>query len=87
LEDTLPKELKVDDLQLEAPLQTLVNLNWIGKLDEENKEQGGRYVLLVDPAKTLLAPLSERLLLPNYINTPKIWDKCMQPSCLLTEVL
>jgi membrane protein len=81
--ETLSKELKVDDLQLEAPLQTLVNLDWIGKLDEA----GERYILLADPAKTLLAPLSERLLLPNYASTPKIWRKCLQPACLLSDVL
>jgi membrane protein len=81
--ETLSKELKVDDLQLEAPLQTLVHLDWIGKLDEE----GERYILLADPAKTRLAPLSERLLLPNHINTPKIWQKCLQPACLLFDVL
>jgi membrane protein len=81
--ETLSKELKVDDLQLEAPLQTLVNLDWIGKLDEA----GERYILLADPSKTLLAPLSERLLLSNYENTPKIWQKCLQPACLLSDAL
>jgi membrane protein len=85
--ETLSKVLKVDDLQLEAPLQTLVSLDWIGQLDEENNGQGGRYVLIADPAKTLLAPLSERLLLPNDKNTPKIWVKCVQPSCYMAEVL
>jgi membrane protein len=85
--DTLSKELKVDDLQLEAPLQTLVSLDWIGQLDEENNGQGGRYVLLVDPAKTLLAPLSERLLLPNDENTPEIWNNCLKPACYIDEVL
>jgi membrane protein len=85
--ETLSKVLKVDDLQLEAPLQTLVSLDWIGQLDEENNGQGGRYVLIADPAKTLLAPLSERLLLPNDKNTPKIWVKCVQPLCYMAEVL
>jgi membrane protein len=85
--NNLSKELKVDDLQLELPLQTLVSLDWIGQLNEENNGQGGRYVLLADPAKTLLAPLSERLLLPNDENTPKVWQKCMQPACYMLEVL
>jgi membrane protein len=85
--ETLSKELKVDDLQLEAPLQTLVSLDWIGQLDEEKNGQGGRYVLLADPFKTLLTPLSERLLLSNYKNTPKIWQKCLQPACYMSEVL
>jgi membrane protein len=81
--EALSKELKVDDLQLEAPLQTLIHLDWIGKLDEADE----RYILLADPAKTQLAPLSERLLLPIQENTPNIWKKCLQPACLLSEVL
>jgi membrane protein len=81
--EALSKVMRVDDLQLEAPLQTLINLDWLGKLDEESE----RYILLVDPAKTLLVPLSERLLLPNQYTTPKIWQKCLQPACLLSEVL
>ena len=81
--ETLSKVLKVDDLQLESPLQTLIDLAWIGKLDEERE----RYVLLADPAKTLLAPLSQRLLLSNHKNTPQIWKKCLQPACYMYEVL
>jgi membrane protein len=86
--ETLSKELRVNDLQLESPLETLINLDWIGKLDETIEGQGGgRYVLLADPAKTLLAPLSERLLLSNDENTPKLWKKCLQPTCYMVEVL
>jgi membrane protein len=81
--ETLSRELRVDDLQLELPLETLMNLDWIGKLDEEEE----RYVLLVDPSNTLLKPLTERLLLPGHENTPKIGFKFLQPSCLLSEVL
>jgi membrane protein len=81
--EALSKVMRVDDLQLEAPLQTLINLDWLGKLDEESE----RYILLVDPTKTLLAPLSLRLLLSNQYTTPKICQKCLQPACLLSEVL
>ena len=81
--DALSKELRVDDLQLESPLQTLMSLDWIGKLDEE----GGRYVLLVDPAKTLLAPLSDRLLLPNQASTQKLWQKGQMSVIYMSEVL
>ena len=84
---TISKELRVDDLQLESPLETLMNLDWIGQLDEVHSGQGGRYVLLADPAKTLLAPLSERLLLPNDNNTPMVLKKFLQPTCYMSEVL
>jgi membrane protein len=85
--DALSKELRVDDLQLEAPLQTLLGLDWIGKLDEDIKGQGGRYVLLINPATTLLAPLSERLLLPNEPSTQKLWHKNQWSQTYLSEVL
>jgi membrane protein len=80
--DGLSKELRVDDLQLEEPLQTLIGLDWIGKL-----EQGGRYVLLVNPATTLLAPLSERLLLPNQEATQKLWGRSHWAGIYMVEVL
>ena len=90
--DSLSKELRVDDLQLEEPLQTLISLDWIGKLDENMEGQnvqghGGRYVLLVNPATTLLAPLSERLLLPNQASTQKLWGKSHWAGIYMTEVL
>ena len=81
--NTLSKELRVDDLQLEAPIETLIDLDWIAKLDEEEE----RFVILIDPSKTLLKPLTERLLLPNHKNTPKIGIKFLQPACYLSEVL
>jgi membrane protein len=81
--EVIAKELRVDDLQLESPLETLINLDWIGKLDEE----GGRYVLLVEPAKTLLAPLNELLLLSNQASTQKLWQKSHWPAIYMSEVL
>ncbi len=79
----LSKELRVDDLQLEAPLDTLIDLDWIAKLDEEEE----RFMILIDPSKKLLKPLAERLLLPDHKNTPKIGIKFLQPTCYLSEVL
>jgi membrane protein len=85
--ETISKELRVDDLQLESPLQTLMSLDWIGKLDENTQGQGGRYVLLVNPATTLLAPLSERLLLPNQDSTQKLWGRSQWAEIYMVEVL
>jgi membrane protein len=85
--EAISKELRVDDLQLESPLQTLMSLDWIGKLDEDIQGQGGRYVLLVNPATTLLAPLSERLLLPNQASTQKLWGKSRWTEIYMAEVL
>ena len=83
----LSKELRVDDLQLESPLQTLMGLDWVGILDEDIQGQGGRYVLLLNPATTYLAPLSERLLLPNQASTQKLWQKNQWSAMYVSEVL
>lgn len=80
---TLSQTLRVNDLQLEVALQTLLALDWIGRLDETD----ARYVLLVNPAHTPLAPLVEALLLPQQESTQKMWQKCLLPACLLDEVL
>ena len=90
--DALSKQLRVDDLQLESPLQTLMSLDWVGKLDESDQVQngqgqGGRYVLLINPAATLLAPLGERLLLPNQATTQKLWQKNQWSQMFVAEVL
>jgi membrane protein len=85
--ENLSKQLRVDDLQLEAPLQTLIALDWVGKLDEDIQGQGGRYVLLVNPTTTLLEPLSERLLLPNQASTQKLWHKNQWSQMFVIEVL
>ena len=81
--EVLSKELRVNDLQLEDALQTLLSLDWIGRLDEEE----ARYVLLVDLSKTPLAPLSERLLLPLRISTQLMWEKSHWSAIYVADVL
>ena len=67
--EALAQALRVDALQLEEPVAAMVKLDWLGRLDED----GERYVLLVDPAVTPLAPLMERLLLAHQPNTARFW--------------
>jgi membrane protein len=67
--DELARRLRVDDLQLEQPLETLVALDWVGQLAEAQ----ARYVLLADPARTPAEPLVERLLLPQDASTAPVW--------------
>jgi membrane protein len=59
----LAQLLQVDVLQLEAVLETLRALDWIGQIAEAESETESRYVLLADPDSTLLEPLLDRLLL------------------------
>jgi membrane protein len=56
----LASSLRIDPLQIESVLEVLIEIDWVGRLEEEGHP---RYVLLCDPASTQLAPLVNRLLL------------------------
>jgi membrane protein len=56
----LSERLRTDPLQIEPLLDTLVDIDWAGRLDEEG---GARYVLLCDPAEAPAAPFIEKALL------------------------
>ena len=66
----LAQALRVDPLHLEEPIGALVALDWLGRLDEEDE----RYVLLQDPAHLPVAPLAQRLLLPDSPSTAAFWS-------------
>ena len=52
--------MHVDPLQVEPVLDSLMALDWVGRLDEEG---ASRYVLLADPQATAAAPMVDTLLL------------------------
>ncbi|WP_395700694.1 YihY family inner membrane protein [Aquabacterium sp.] len=58
--------LRVDPLQVEPVLDTLVAMDWCGRLDEEGAK---RHVLLIDPAAVSAEPLVDRLLLAEHQST------------------
>ncbi len=71
--DELSRELQVTDLQLEPVLDTLVELDWVGRLEEAREDDAPRQVLLVEVASTPLDPLVQRLLLPETEATARLW--------------
>jgi membrane protein len=79
--------LRVDSIQLEPVLEALLALDWIGLLQEEGEGEAARYVLLADPATTLLAPLLNALLLRREVSTHNLWEKGRWPSMTLSHVL
>ena len=81
--DELAQCLRVDPLQLEAPLDVLLALDWLGRLAEEQE----RYVLLVEPASTPLAPLVHRLLLPQQHSTQVLWSASQWANLHLSDAL
>lgn len=56
----LAERLHTDPLQVEVVADALVDVDWIGRLEESG---GQRLVLLVDPSATALQPLADELLL------------------------
>ncbi len=79
----LAERLRVDALQLEGPVATLVALDWVGRLDDES----GRLVLLTQPDSTPVAPLLERLLLPNTPGSRALWERSGWAQTTLADAL
>lgn len=79
--------LWIDTLQLEPVLETLCQLDWTGRLDEENAEQEARYVLLADPDSTPLAPLLNTLLLHQDAVTQNLWRNSHWSTMVLRQAL
>ena len=79
--------LRTDPLQIEPLLALLVDLDWLGQLDEPDAEDGGRYVLLCDPPATLLAPLLGRVLLKPDGFTVGFWHAAKLDELTLGDVL
>jgi membrane protein len=86
--EQLCKVLHVDPLRLEPLLQTLIGFDWIGQLREVLQPGAeARYVLLVDPDRTLLEPLLSAWLVERTPETERLWQIGHWPSITLREVL
>jgi len=83
----LAQRLRTDPLQIEPLLETLQSLDWVGLLDEPQSEGGGRFVLLCDPNKTLLAPLVGELLLRPDGFTQGFWSRARLDEITLSEAV
>jgi membrane protein len=79
--------MEVDVLQLEPVLQTLVQLDWIGRLNEVDDQEGTRYVMLADVQSTAVEPLMRHLLLPASEATQKLWQSGRLSSLYLKDVV
>ena len=79
--------LRVDSLQLEPVLDTLCELDWVGRLDEEDAKRTSRYLLLANPDTTLLAPLINTLLLHQDEVTHRLWETSLWPTLNLRDAL
>ncbi len=85
--DQLSALLRVDTLQLEPILETLLALDWIGLLQEAPAEVAARYVPLAEPDTTPLAPLLSALLLRAEATTQKLWQNSLWTKLMLRDAL
>jgi membrane protein len=85
--DELVDTLRVSALRLEPVLETLVQLDWIGRLNEVDDDAATRYVLLADEQSTSIEPLLRHLLLPRTEATSGLWDKGGWSRLYLKDVL
>ncbi len=80
------QRLQVDPLQLETPVENLLALRWVGRLESVDGQEGA-LVLLADPADTPLAPLVERLLLTRDTSTTAAWQASAWDTRRLVDAL
>lgn len=83
----LAQRVQVTDLQLEPVLQTLVTLDWVGRLEPVSEGDPTRYVLLVDPQSTVLDPLIRELLLPDTDTSARLWQSGRLSGMALKDAL
>ena len=80
--------LQVDPLRLEPVLRQLVELDWVGQLNEAaGPDALSRYVLLADPDTAVLEPVMRALLLSPDTVTENLWKIGRWPSTTLREAL
>jgi membrane protein len=84
----LCQQLQVDALRLETTLEMLTTLDWIGQLQEAVGDASeSRFVLLADPQHTPLQPLMRLALLPENLDTAKMWAAPQWSVGVLGDVL
>ncbi|HSC62431.1 MAG TPA: YihY family inner membrane protein [Caldimonas sp.] len=82
--DSIAEAIGIDPLQVPPVLDALVELDWVGRLDEA---EGARHVLLCDPATTPAAPLVAKLLLEPAQDLDATWQRAGFDRMRLAELL
>jgi membrane protein len=80
----ISEALRVDPLQIEPILDTLVALDWAGRLDEAGS---ARHVLMCDPADTRAEPLLAQLLLDPAPALGSFWQRAGFDTLTLQELI
>jgi membrane protein len=80
----LSAALRTDPLQTEPILDTLVEIDWVGRLDEEGDP---RYVLLCDPTTTKAQPLVAALLIEPSMGLKGFWQRAGFDAMTLDDLI
>jgi membrane protein len=80
----LCERLRLDPLQVEPVIEQLQRLDWVGALDEPGL---ARQVLLIDPARTSVAPLVQALLLSGRWQDEPFWQHAGLGTMTLAQAL
>ncbi|WP_395685723.1 YihY family inner membrane protein [Caenimonas koreensis] len=83
----LGQALQVEVLQLEPVMEALVDLDWVGRLNEIEDEENTRYLLLADVQTTPLEALMRQLLVTSSEATDKLWASGRLSQVLIKDVL
>jgi membrane protein len=82
--DDIAEAIGIDPLQVDPVLDALVELDWVGRLEEP---RSARYVLLCEPATTLAEPLIAKLLLDPAPDLEATWKRAGFATLRLAELL
>ena len=80
----LSEALRTDPLQIEPILDTLVAIDWVGRLDEAGN---ARYVMLCEPDKTPAERLVSQLLLEPSASLGAFWERAGFDEMTVGELL
>lgn len=79
--------LHIEHRHAQRVLESLLELQWIGRLEQAEVKAESRWILLVDLSRIPLAPLAEKLWLAHPENTPELWQKTQLPNLKVSDVL
>jgi membrane protein len=85
--DELAMRMRVEASELRQVLVVLQDLDWVGRLTEQNDQGQARQVLLVDPDLVTVAPLADRLLVLRETAADPIWQQTGLDQIRLAQLL
>jgi membrane protein len=85
--EQLADAVRAEAQQLEPVIEALVALDWVARLNEAQDEERTRFMLLADTSVTPIAPLVQRLLLPQSDATAGIWRASALGAVTLKDAL